>query len=128
MTEPTVTRPAASAAVSDLGWRVIVGELRTSVPIASYEEGARLLARLASIADVEGLLRVDLREGVALLALRSPAGLTERVLALAPEISAAVASWASQRCPTRAVAGRSRRSRSPSTPSTSRRSSRSGRR
>ncbi|BEP12610.1 VOC family protein [Acidothermaceae bacterium B102] len=90
MTDSTLTRPAASAAVSDLGWRVIVGELRTAVPITSYEEGARLLARLAVIADVEGLVRVDVREGVALLALRSPDGLTERVLALAPEISEAV--------------------------------------
>ncbi|MEY9873637.1 8-oxo-dGTP pyrophosphatase MutT (NUDIX family) [Streptacidiphilus sp. MAP12-33] len=87
-----VPRPEASAAVSDLGWRYLLGTLRTAVPTGSLAEAAAVAVRAAALCgrDADGHLGVELRRDRALLSLQSAAqaDVTERDLELARRLSA----------------------------------------
>jgi 4a-hydroxytetrahydrobiopterin dehydratase len=67
MTEPgpdtLLSRSAASEAVSDIGWRYLLGTLALSVPVRSLAQaGAVASAALTACgADADGHLRMDLR-------------------------------------------------------------------
>jgi 4a-hydroxytetrahydrobiopterin dehydratase len=90
----TMRRQEASAAVGDLGWRYVLGELRTGLPVGSLTEAAEVAAMLvAACGDEDGSLRADLRRDRVLLSLQSPAGaaVTPREVALARRISEAAA-------------------------------------
>ncbi len=70
-----LTRAQASSAVEEIGWRLLLGELRTTLPVASLAEGARLvtavLTELGPTADDH--LRVDLRPDRVRLAVQTRA-------------------------------------------------------
>ena len=95
MTEPNPTKPllasAASAAVSDLGWRYLLGTLATSVPVPSLAAALRIAATATqTCADLaDGHLRIDLRPDRVELSLQTRAvgDLTELNAALAERIS-----------------------------------------
>ncbi|WP_412540106.1 VOC family protein [Longispora sp. K20-0274] len=72
----SLTRQEASDAVTGLGWRFVLGELRTYVPVASFAEGATVAARVAAACGVaaDDSLRVDLRADRAILTLHAPDG------------------------------------------------------
>jgi 4a-hydroxytetrahydrobiopterin dehydratase len=58
-----LTRRGISEAVGEQGWRLLLGRLRTSVPVGSLAEAAEVAARAAVAcgADADGHLRADLR-------------------------------------------------------------------
>lgn len=99
MTEPNPTKPlpasAASAAVSDLGWRYLLGTLATSVPVPSLAAALRVAATATqACADLaDGHLRIDLRPDRVELSLQTRAvgDLTELDAALAERISRSLA-------------------------------------
>jgi pterin-4a-carbinolamine dehydratase len=99
MAEPDLDAPlsrtVASAAVSDIGWRYLLGALAVSVPVRSLAQASAVAvaAVAAGGADADGHLRVDLRpDRVELTAAdRSAGGVTMRDTALAQRIAAAVA-------------------------------------
>ena len=61
--ERTLGRREASDAVSDLGWRFLLGTLRTSVAVRSLARAAEVAAQAVAVCgdDADGHLRVDLR-------------------------------------------------------------------
>jgi Glyoxalase-like domain len=67
VTEPDidapVSRTAASAAVSDIGWRYLIGMLAVSVPVRSLAQASEVAAAVAAAsgADADGHLGMDLR-------------------------------------------------------------------
>src|SRR5579863_811034 len=81
-----LTRQEASDAVTSLGWRLILGELRTEVLTGSLALAADVAARAATVAGAEGHLRLDVRADRVLLSLQSAAAawVTERDVAPAP--------------------------------------------
>ena len=88
-----LSRPEASAAVTSLGWRLVLGELRTEVLTGSLPLAADVAARAASVAGADGHLRLDVRADRVLLALQTAAvgWVTERDVELAQRITAAAA-------------------------------------
>jgi 4a-hydroxytetrahydrobiopterin dehydratase len=92
--ERALSRRAASEAVGDLGWRFVLGTLRTSVPVGSLAEAAAVASRAVEAcgADADGHLRADLRPDRVVLTLRTTAAgaLTARDVDLARRLSAAV--------------------------------------
>jgi 4a-hydroxytetrahydrobiopterin dehydratase len=98
MAEPDLDAPlsrtAASAAVADIGWRYLLGELAVSVPVRSLAQGSAMAAAAiaAGGADADGHLRVDLRPDRVELTVqdRSAGGVTGRDTALAHRVAAAV--------------------------------------
>ncbi len=92
---PILTRPEASAAVDDLGWRVVLGTLLASVPANSFT-AALDVARLAAGAcgaEADEHLRVDVRPDRVEIAVqtRRLATHTARDAELVRAISAALA-------------------------------------
>ncbi|HEY3749216.1 MAG TPA: VOC family protein [Pseudonocardiaceae bacterium] len=89
--ESTLTRQDASDAVHELGWRLVLGRLRTHVPVGSLAAGAELAAVLA--AGVDDHLQIDLRAERVILSLRSPAtaSVTGRDVDVARSISSLLA-------------------------------------
>jgi 4a-hydroxytetrahydrobiopterin dehydratase len=89
-----LARPAASAAVQGLGWRVVLGSLLASVPVTSLARGAEVaaLAVATAGADADGHLRIDVRaDRVELrLATAGPGRATARDVELARAISDAL--------------------------------------
>ena len=87
-----LSRPEASDAVTRLGWRLVLGELRTEVRTGSLALAADVAARLAAVAGAEGHLRLDVRTDRVLLSLQSAAAawVTERDVELARNISTVV--------------------------------------
>jgi len=89
-----LTRTEASDAVSDLGWRYILGWLRASVPAASLAEAAEVATRAAAAAgpDADATLWLDVRHDQVILALqdRATAEVTAREARLARLITAAL--------------------------------------
>jgi 4a-hydroxytetrahydrobiopterin dehydratase len=89
-----LTRLDASDAVTDLGWRYILGSLRSQVPTLSLSHAAEAAARAvqACAGDADQHLAVDLRADRVHLALqtRSMGGVTQRDVDLAHRISSAV--------------------------------------
>jgi 4a-hydroxytetrahydrobiopterin dehydratase len=73
MTE-RLTRGEISAAVQELGWRYILGELRAAVAAGSLARGAELASQAVAAcgADADGHLRVDLRPDAVVFALHTP--------------------------------------------------------
>jgi 4a-hydroxytetrahydrobiopterin dehydratase len=87
-----LSRQEASDAVTSLGWRLVVGELRTEVRTGSLPLAADVAARAASVAGAEGHLRLDVRADRVLLSLQTAtaAWVTERDVELARNISTVV--------------------------------------
>ena len=85
----------ASDAVEDIGWRYLLGELRTTVAVESLAQGvAATNAALAACgADADGHLRFDVRPGHVVLVLQSTAkaNVTDVDAALAARVSEALA-------------------------------------
>src|ERR1700722_9966668 len=87
-----LTRQEASDAVTRLGWRLVLGELRTEVPTGSLALAADVASRAATVAGAEGHLRLDVRADRVLLSLQTAAAgwVTERDVELARDISTVV--------------------------------------
>jgi len=92
--EQMLSRQEASDAVSDRGWRFLLGTLRTSVPVESLARAAEVAARAVEVcgSDADGHLRVDIRPERVVLTLQSleQAALTARDVDLAHQLSAAM--------------------------------------
>ena len=87
-----LSRSEASDAVTRLGWRLVLGELRTEVRTGSLALAADVAARAATVAGAEGHLRLDVRADRVLLSLQTAAAawVTERDVELARDISTVV--------------------------------------
>ena len=87
-----LTRTEASAAVAALGWRFLLGTLRTAVPVSSWSEAVAVAAACGD--DADGHLEASLGTDRVVLALRSRAAgaVTTRDTELAHRISSAVRS------------------------------------
>ena len=90
MEHTKLSRTDASAAVTGLGWRYVLGEFRTEVLTGSLPLAADVAGRAAALPDVEGHLRMDIRTDRLLLSLQTAeAGwVTTRDAELARQISA----------------------------------------
>jgi 4a-hydroxytetrahydrobiopterin dehydratase len=103
MTE-TLTRPTASAAVTDLGWRYLLGMFTTTVAVSSLEEGVTLAnaAILACESDADEHLWFDVRRDRVELTLRAEATamVTERDVELAAAVTSALAGLGGDTRPT----------------------------
>ena len=88
------SRRAASAAVSDQGWRYVLGALCTSVPVGSLAQAAEVTARVVAACgdEADGHLRADLRPDRVVLTLQSRrrATVTAGDVDLALRVTAAV--------------------------------------
>ncbi len=91
--EQVLGRQAASEAVQHVGWRFLLGSLRTSVPVGSLGQAISLAADAVAVCgdDVDRHLRVDARPDRVVLTLQSVehAAVTTRDVELALLISAA---------------------------------------
>jgi 4a-hydroxytetrahydrobiopterin dehydratase len=87
-----LSRPEASDAVTYLGWRLVLGELRTEVRTGSLPLAVDVAAWAASVAGADGHLRLDVRADRVMLALQTAAvgWVTERDVELARNISTTV--------------------------------------
>jgi 4a-hydroxytetrahydrobiopterin dehydratase len=87
-----LSRQEASDAVTRLGWRLVLGELRTEVWTGSLPLAADVAARAASAAGAEGHLRLDVRADRVILSLQTAAvgWVTEADVELARDISTVV--------------------------------------
>ena len=87
-----LSRSEASDAVTRLGWRLVLGELRTEVRTGSLALAADVAGRAATVAGAEGHLRLDVRSDRVLLSLQTAtaAWVTERDVELARNISTVV--------------------------------------
>jgi 4a-hydroxytetrahydrobiopterin dehydratase len=81
--------PEASDAVTGLGWRLVLGELRTEVRTGSLPLAADVAARAAAVPEAQGHLRMDVRADRVVLALQTAetGQLTARDVELARRIS-----------------------------------------
>ncbi|MFF0268289.1 VOC family protein [Kribbella sp. NPDC004536] len=90
--ERILSRPEASDAVVDIGWRYLLGTLRTSVPVGSLAQAVSLAADAVAACgdDADGHLRVDARPDRVVLTLQSleSAAVTSRDVELALRITA----------------------------------------
>jgi 4a-hydroxytetrahydrobiopterin dehydratase len=89
-----LTRAQASAAATGLGWRHVLGVLRTTVPAASLADAAEVARQVTAAAgpDADGSLSLDVRPGGVVVSLQSRAAdeVTAREARLARQITAAV--------------------------------------
>lgn len=85
-----LSRSEASHAVTGLGWRLVLGDLRTEVLAGSLPLAADVAARAAALPHAEGHLRMDIREDRVLLTLQTAAAdwVTPRDVELARQITA----------------------------------------
>ncbi|MFB7667126.1 VOC family protein [Kitasatospora sp. NPDC056138] len=92
--EQTLSGREASGAVSDLGWRFLLGTVRTSVPVGSLAQGVEMATSVVGVCGdfADQHLRVDLRPGRVVLTLQSldRAAVTTRDVDLARRISGVV--------------------------------------
>jgi 4a-hydroxytetrahydrobiopterin dehydratase len=74
MTSEFPSRRETSDAVSDIGWRFVLGTLRAQVPVASLTQATEVASHLTGTAGVEpdDGLRLDLRPDRVLLTIYSP--------------------------------------------------------
>jgi 4a-hydroxytetrahydrobiopterin dehydratase len=90
-----LSRTAASAAVADIGWRFLLGDLAVSVPVRSLAQGSEVAAAAVAAggAGADGHLRLDLRPDRVELSVRDQRArtATRRDTELAHRIAAAVA-------------------------------------
>ena len=66
-----LSRPEASDAVAEFGWRYVLGEFRTQVLTGSLPLAADVAARAAAVAGAQGHLRMDVREDRVMLSLQT---------------------------------------------------------
>ncbi|HEY6316173.1 MAG TPA: VOC family protein [Streptosporangiaceae bacterium] len=66
-----LSRPEASDAVTEIGWRYVLGEFRTQVLTGSLPLAADVAARAAAVAGAQGHLRMDVRADRVLLSLQT---------------------------------------------------------
>ncbi|MDR7274845.1 VOC family protein [Catenuloplanes atrovinosus] len=87
-----LTRQHASDAVDHLGWRYVLGSVRTAVRTRDLAEAAALVTRLAAVDGATGHLHADLRADRVLLMLSTwpAAGLTPGDLTLAAALTAEI--------------------------------------
>jgi 4a-hydroxytetrahydrobiopterin dehydratase len=87
-----LSRQDASDAVTGLGWRLVLGELRTEVQTGSLPLAADVAARAATVPGADGHLRLDVRADRVIASLQTAAEgwLTERDVELARKISTVV--------------------------------------
>jgi 4a-hydroxytetrahydrobiopterin dehydratase len=71
MEHTKLSRADASDAVTGLGWRLVLGELRTQVRTGSLPLAADVAARAAALPEAQGHLRMDVREDRVTLALQT---------------------------------------------------------
>ncbi len=94
MAPEPVSRPAASAAVEDTPWRLLLGRLAASVPVASTAEAVRVAATVAEACgpDADGHLRLDLRPDAVEVVLQTAeiGRLTEVDIELSRRVGAAL--------------------------------------
>jgi 4a-hydroxytetrahydrobiopterin dehydratase len=94
MTSAGLRLQDASDAVTDLGWRLVLGELHTRVPVESLAQAADVAGRVVAAAgeDADEHLWVDVRRDRVAVALQSlaTASVTARDVGLARQISVAV--------------------------------------
>ncbi|MET4922523.1 VOC family protein [Streptomyces sp. PSRA5] len=92
--ERTLSRREASDAVGDLGWRFLLGTVRTSVPVGSMAEAVVMAASAVAVCGdhADQHLRADVRPGRVVFTLQSldHAAVTSRDIDLARRISGAV--------------------------------------
>ncbi|HZN81082.1 MAG TPA: VOC family protein [Mycobacterium sp.] len=92
--EQTLSRREASDAVSDQGWRFLLGTFRTSVPVGSLARAAEVAAHAVAACgdDADGHLRIDVRPDRVVLTVQSldRAALTARDVDIAWRISVAM--------------------------------------
>jgi 4a-hydroxytetrahydrobiopterin dehydratase len=91
----TLRRQEASEAVGGLGWRLVLGRLRTTLPAGSLAEAAEVAGRVVAACgdDAGGSLSVDVRADLVVLSLqsRTSASVTAREVELARLVSEAAA-------------------------------------
>jgi len=87
-----LSRPEASAAVTGIGWRYVLGEFRTEVLTGSLPLAADVAGRAAALPHAEGHLRLDVRSDRLVLSLQTAAigWVTARDVELAHRISEVV--------------------------------------
>jgi 4a-hydroxytetrahydrobiopterin dehydratase len=90
MEHTKLTRADASAAVTGLGWRYVLGEFRTQVLTGSLPLAADVAGRAAALPGAEGHLRMDVRADRVVFSLQTAevAWVTTRDVELARQISA----------------------------------------
>jgi 4a-hydroxytetrahydrobiopterin dehydratase len=90
MEHTTLSRTDASAAVTGLGWRYVLGEFRTEVQTGSLPLAADVAGRAAAVPGAEGHLRMDVRADRVVFSLQTAAQarVTTRDVELARQISA----------------------------------------
>ena len=71
MEHTKLSRADASAAVTGLGWRYVLGEFRTEVLTGSLPLAADVAGRAAAMPGVEGHLRMDIRADRLLLSVQT---------------------------------------------------------
>ena len=88
-----LSRQEASDAATGLGWRLVLGELRTEVRTGSLVLAADVAARAAAVAGADGHLRLDVRADRVIASLQTAAvgWVTERDVELAQRITAVAA-------------------------------------
>jgi 4a-hydroxytetrahydrobiopterin dehydratase len=89
-----LSRQAISEAVSGSGWRLVLGVIRTCVPVGSLAQAAEVAARVVAVSgeDADEHLSVDVRRDRVIVSLQalSTASTTSRDIELAHRISAEV--------------------------------------
>ncbi|MEV4068095.1 VOC family protein [Nonomuraea dietziae] len=94
MNQKRLSRKEISDAVDGLGWRFVLGVVRTSVPVISLAQAAEVAARAVAAAGEEGeaSLWLDVRKDQVIVSLQSPATgwVSALELELAHRVTAAV--------------------------------------
>ena len=88
-----LSRTAASAAVTGLGWRYVLGVARTTVQAGSLTEAARAAAEIAAKCGepASGRLLIDIRDGYLILTVQNPdGGLADPEVEVVRQVSAIV--------------------------------------
>ncbi|MFI6461579.1 VOC family protein [Streptomyces sp. NPDC050538] len=92
--EQMLSRQEVSDAVGDMGWRFLLGTVRTSVPVGSLAQGAEVAAHAVAVCGdhADEHLCVDIRPGRVVLTLQSlrRAAVTARDIELARRVSGVV--------------------------------------
>jgi len=90
-----LSRQEASDAVTGLGWRLVLGELRTQVLTGSLPLAADVAGRAAAVPGAQGHLRMDVRAGRVVFSLQAAeaGSVTARDVDLAHQISAVAAEF-----------------------------------
>jgi 4a-hydroxytetrahydrobiopterin dehydratase len=88
-----LTRQQASDAVTSLGWRYVLGMLRTCVPVGSLAQAAEVAVQAAAVPGSDGCLWMDVRRDRIVLSVQSPAArsATAGDVEVARQISSVVA-------------------------------------